>query len=604
MKKIIATILLLSCSVSAYAATESEQQNITNQQNQVIQNQRQIEHEKELQVELKQVITDQTKKEAEEKFEQDDLSYNDGKVVQNLRSIQCFRPRIITFSKNNLLTSAEEKSLSEKYLNKCLTLDWLPKFDQEVADLLSSKGYITSRSSSSQQSLIDGDMKVQVIESYIEKIIINDDNFLDKAQIKTVFGFDDLPKGGKILNIHDIEPAIERINRLSSNKATVKIIQGSAPNKSIVVIENHPKNTSRLNLYYDNIGSKTTGVRRETIALAQDNLLHLNDSFNLSRTANDFDPKNDKRYNNSTNGSWSVPFGKHIFTFSGGKNSYFFLTGSTGNVRASGFTLTKAVAMESGLIKEKTYKINSNFSLNNRDNQIFTDELRNETQSRKSTIATLAISNTLLLDSATLFLKPSYSKSLNILNAKQDDDTTAQFMPHADLNIFRFYANYAKKFVILKSKTPASYNFSFDSQMSKNHLYIIDQFSSGGFYSVRGFRQGSISGDSGFNIRNEFTINLGQLILPQISEEKKSANLARLNYFSATPFYDYGHVQNRGIANGGRLSSAGLKIGFSKQNIKASMTFAHTISRSRMLTRGYGEGDTVYFDLGTELSFF
>ncbi len=604
MKKIIATFLLLSCSVNAYAASESEQQNITNQQSQVIQNQKQIEQEKELQVELKQVVTDQTKKEATEEFEKDDLSENDGKIVQNLRSIQCFRPHTITFSKNSLLTPAEEKSLSEKYLKKCLTLDWLPKFDKEVTDLLTDKGYVTSRSNSSQQSLIDGDLQVQVIESYIEKIIINDDNFFDKAQIKTAFGFDDLPKGGKILNIHDIEPALERINRLSSSKVTVKIIQGSAPNKSIIVIENHPKNTARLNLSYDNIGSKTTGVRRETIAFAQDNLLHLNDSFNLSRTANDLDPKNDKRYNNATNGNWSVPFGQHTFTLSGGKNSYFFLTGSSGNIRASGFTITKAVAMESVLIKEKTYKINSNFSLSNRDNQIFTDELRNETQSRKSTIATLALSNTLLLNSATLFLKPSYNKSLNILNARQDDATTSRFTPHADLEIFKFYANYSRKFVILKSEVPASYNFSLDSQLSKNHLYSIDQFSSGGFYSVRGFRQGSISGDSGFNIRNEITVSLGQLILTQISDEKKSTNLAHLNYFTATPFYDYGHVQNRGTANGGRLSSAGLKIGFSKEKIKASMTLAHTISRSRMLTQGYGEGNTVYFDLGTELNFF
>ncbi len=604
MKKIIATFLLLCLSFRAYAASESEQQNIINQQSQVIQNQKQIDQEKEIQVELKQVIKEQDAKEKEEEKFEDDLSENDGKVIQNLRSIQCFRPRTITFSKNNLLTSAEEKLLSEKYLNKCYTLDWLPKFDEEVAEVLSDKGYATSRSSSSQQSLIDGHMKVQVIEGYIEKIIINDDGFFDKMQVKTAFGFDDLPKGGKVLNIHDLEPALERINRLSSNKATVKILQGSAPNKSIIVIENHPKNTARVNLSYDNIGSKNTGVRRDTISFAQDNFLKMNDIFNLSRTSNDLDSENDRRYNNATNGSWSVPFGQHNLTLSGGRNSYFFLTGSSGKTRAKGFTTTKTIALESLLFRNKKYKISSNFLFSNRDNQIFTDEERNETQSRKSSIFTASISNTFFLDSATLFLKPSFSKSLNVLNAKTDGSDVSKFSPHAEVEIFKFYANYAKKFLIPSLEIPASYNFSFDSQLARDHLYSIDQFSSGGFYSVRGFRQGSILGDSGFNIRNEVTLNLGQLILPHISAEKKSENLANLNYFSLTPFYDYGYVQNRGVSNSGRLSSSGFKIGFSKNDVYASMTCARVLSRSRMLTKNHREENTVYFDLGTQLSFF
>jgi hemolysin activation/secretion protein len=521
-----------------------------------------------------------------------------------LRSIQCFRPRTITFVQNKLLTSAEEKSLSEQYLNKCLTLDWLTKFDEEVAKILADKGYVTSRSTSSQQSLIDGNMKVQIIEGHIEKIIINDDGFFDKMQIKTAFGFDDLPRGGKVLNIHDLEPALERINRLSSNKAKVKVIQGSSPNKSIIIIENHPKNTARVNLSYDNIGSKNTGVRRDTIAFAQDNLLKMNDIFNLSRTSNDLDLENDRRYNNATNGSWSVPFGQHNLTMSGGRNSYFFLTGSSGTTRAKGFSVTKSAALESLLFRNKKYKISSNILFTNRENQIFTDEVRNETQSRKSSIATASISNTFFLDSATLFLKPSFSKSLNVLNAKTDGANVSKFTPHAEVEIFKFYANYAKKFVIPNLEIPASYNFTFDSQLAKDHLYSIDQFSSGGFYSVRGFRQGSISGDSGFNIRNEVTLNLGQLILPHINAEKKSPNLSQLNNFSLTPFYDYGHVQNRGFSNGGRLSSSGFKIAFSKNDINASMTFAHVISRSRMLTQNHREENTIYFDLGTQLSFF
>lgn len=121
--------------------------------------------------------------------------------MQNLRSIQCFRPRTISFSQNKLLTKKEEKSLSEKYLYRCFTLDWLPKFDKEVEELLHEKGYVTSRSNSDPQSLIDGEMQVEIVEGILEKIIINDDSFADKAQLLTTFGFDKLPKGGRVLKM-------------------------------------------------------------------------------------------------------------------------------------------------------------------------------------------------------------------------------------------------------------------------------------------------------------------------------------------------------------------------------------------------------------------
>ncbi len=602
MKRFIAAFLVLCWPAIAYGASESA--NIVNQQSQVIQNQKQIEHENIIRVELNQIKKEQEKQERDDDdWEEDDLSQNDGKVVQNLRSIQCFRPRQIIFSDNQLLTAEEQNSLAQKYLNKCLTLDWVTKFDKEVEALLSEKGYVTSRSQTSKKSLMRHKMQVQIIPGMLEKVIVNEDSFADKAQLFTTFGFDDLPKGGRILNIHDLEPGLERFNRLSSNHAILKIIKGSAPNQSIVVIENHAKNTAKINLSYDNIGSKNTGVRRETIGFSQDNLLHLNDVFSISRTSNDLDPKRDRRSSNVVSGGWSVPVAQHVFSLLAAKSTYSFLTGSSGTVLANGFVLTKAVNVESALYKYQRYKLNSNISFAERENQIFNDDVRNEGQSRKAVIATAALSNTFFLESGTLFLKPSYSTTLNVLNAKQDDSSVSRTTTHAEFTILKFYANYSQKFSLPYFEDPASYSFSFDSQKSQNHLYSIDQFSSGGFYSVRGFRQGSILGDSGFNIRNEFTTNLGQLILPRISSCSDAQYLAELNHFSLTPFYDYGYVETRGFHSSGRLSSGGFKISFEKKSLKASMTFAHTITSSRMMNQDQGDSNTFYFDIGTDFNF-
>ena len=143
MRKVIVSLLAwLFFATNAQAQNVSEQQqNIINQQqNQVIQNQKQFEREKELQVELKQA--DKEKKDSLEpnQWEIDNLSENDGKVIQNLRAIQCFRVRDIEFSKNRLLTKAEQNSLSQPYIGKCMTLDWIEKFSKEVTNYLIEKG--------------------------------------------------------------------------------------------------------------------------------------------------------------------------------------------------------------------------------------------------------------------------------------------------------------------------------------------------------------------------------------------------------------------------------------------------------------------------------
>jgi hemolysin activation/secretion protein len=280
------------------------------------------------------------------------------------------------------------------------------------------------------------------------------------------------------------------------------------------------------------------------------------------------------------------------------------MTGSSQTARAYGKTLTKTAGFDSILIKNKKFKISSNFNISSRYNQSFIDDVKTEASSRKASIASMSLSHMFFLKDASLFLRPSYSTSLNILDAKKDGAGLSRDSAHANFDIFKFYGNYGKKFTIPYLQTPASYAFSVDSQISKQRLYGIDQFSSGGFYSVRGFRSSSISADSGYNIRNEFSTNLGQLILPQFNSEKISKKFSYLNYLSLTPFYDYGYVRMKGDTQSGRLSGAGFKLGFVKKDFNASLTFSRAVSKSQMLLQNRNEGSIVYFNIGSELDFF
>ena len=64
----------------------------------------------------------------------------------------------------------------------------------------------------------------------------------------------------------------------------------------------------------------------------------------------------------------------------------------------------------------------------------------------------------------------------------------------------------------VRNKIPLNYTLTFNTQYSWNTLYGTDQFSIGGEYTVRGFRESTISGDNGYNIRNDIKVNLLDLV--------------------------------------------------------------------------------------------
>lgn len=599
MKKyLFVTLLFTIFPLNVYAISEQEQQNAINNQNILIQRDQQNFQEKIKEKDLQQVEKDQ--KESEEQEEDyEELKEQEGKVIQDLRALQCFRIKKIIFSENEIIEKIYEENFSKEYLGKCVSIRQISKLSKKISDHLVNEGYVTSRAEIPAQSLSEGILKINVIESYLENIAFNGENFFDRTQKFTAFGF---VKKNKILNLKKIEQGLDQVNRLSSNNATIKILPGKSERTSIIAVENNPHKRLRLNASYNNNGNELTGDKRETIGLTQDNLFWLNDNFTLSRTANDLDQTRKKNGGtNALSSSFSVPFKWYNLTLSYSKSSYFFWGGDVSRFKSSGDTATKTASLDRILLKNKKVKLSSNLALTSRYSQNFVDDVKVQVSSRKASIASLGLSNTFFLDNSTLFLKPSYSKAINILDAQKDAPNLSSNSSHAEFDMFEFYGNYAKKSQVFD--TPISYNFSFDSQVSEQTLYGIDKFSIGGISSIRGFKEGTISGDSGYNFRNEASVNFGQMILPYLSDEK-SQSLTQLNRFSISPFYDYGQVRAKNGQTSGRLSGGGFKIGFNHKNFNAALTFSRALSKSKFLGQHYSDNNAIFFNISSELGFF
>lgn len=588
MKKIITAYFLLAFSSAFAQNLDGDLQNIINQQNQILQRQNQENADFTRQKELKKLFKDKEdflRKEKERyDLEEEKFHHQDGKLLQEYSSLRCYRISEIIFSKNDLISKDKENELILPYINACLSASQIIDFTNKITNYLVDEGFVTSRAEILQQNLNDGVLQVEIIQSYLEKIIFDEDDFADKMRKFVVFGF---YKKGDLLNIKEIENAIDQVNRLNSSNARIKILPGTEKNHSIILIETFSEKPLTLNLSYNNSGSEATGQMRENVAISYDNLFNLNDVLSIQRSSNDLDEDRNNRGSSSISANLALFFKSYSLNLSYAKSEYFLYGGEVSRFKSSGETSTKTIALERDFTKSKKLKISAGISLTNRYNRNFINDIKLDTSSRKASFATLHYAQSFFFKNATLFLKPSFSKTVNIFDSQKDEIDLASNAAHSEFEIFRFYGNYQKSLNYFNRDF--SYNLIVEAQQSSKRLFGIDQFAVGGFYSVRGFQNSSISGDSGYSIKNEINIALNQVI------QKENWQLHR---FYLTPFYDYGYVRSKSGNFHGRMSGFGTKLAFWQRYFDANITYARALSTSRLITQeDFKDDEAVYFNL-------
>jgi len=605
-RKLLVILVSISSLLCNSSLAQSLDTSIANQ-NQLNQQQQQLQQQLIRQRKLDKIFKEQEELKKEKQkdkaiIEEEILSEQDGKIVQDLKFIQCFRINKISFffTKNKqIISHRQQKLLAKNYLKKCLNNEQIIELNNSVNNFLKNQGFTTSISTIPKQSLADKELELKIVEATINKIYFNENNLYDNMQKFMAFGYG---HEGEILNIRNFDIGLDQINRLASNNAVIKVVPTNKKDSSHILIENKKSKSAKVNLTYDNNGNELTGSRRETIGFSKDNLLHLNDNFYISRTANDLDVNKDIQGTKSIYSEFSVPFKRHLLTISYSNSRYYFdLEDNFGAVRSEGVTSTKTISLDSILLKNTNLKLTLNSELTSRYNRNFISNVKTEESSRKASLASIGLIATFFNQNSTFYINPSIVKAINILNARRDLPDLSATEAHAEFELYKLYTNYSKNFKALKSNM--NYRLNFDSQMSNKALYGIDQFAVGGIYSVRGFKNGSIAGDSGYNFRNELQIFLSEIIFPYASPKTTQKYSKYLNNFYITTFYDYGYARSKMGRQAGRLSGGGIKLGFTHKYFDADITFSKVISKSQYLLQDFDESKAIFFTLTGKYSF-
>ncbi|MDR1696075.1 MAG: ShlB/FhaC/HecB family hemolysin secretion/activation protein [Endomicrobium sp.] len=496
---------------------------------------------------------------------------------------------------------SEVPGISEKEINGILApyselnigAEDISDIQQKLQQLYFDAGYASARIYIDGNTIAEDILTFVIVDGYIEDIVFKRKSgrrYSGFSQSLQRFSFYPFPQGC-LLNIKDLDQGIEQMNRLQTGNAAMEILPGSKNGYSVVEVTNNAEDRFTVNFGADNSGIKSTGIYKADTSVNIDNLFMLNDNiyFNYSRN---IDGNYDNKASNSYFASLSIPFGYFTFMFSSFYSDYDTPPGiNIGSFRTDGSTNNNNASLEMVIKRSQSYKLSAGAEMAVKDtkNNVSGEEV--SVSSRKLSTASGFLTSTHYIKSGSLYTKLSYSRGLDVFDAAKNNEITGA--PKAQFDSYGLYARYSAPFEIPLIGLKSSYSASLNAQYSPDILYASEQVSIGGQSSVRGFKEGSVSGDRGGYFRNDLYWTLSSIF-------GRNGWLGLLNKTSINGFIDYGYARHEAYGQDYQLAGSGAGASFSTKYFNASFSWSRSIYNESYLE---DEGSVLYCRVEAKMSF-
>lgn len=494
----------------------------------------------------------------------------------------------IIYTKIPGISNKKIKALIKEFSNKHIGKTEIEIIQKRLQQLYLDAGYGSARIYIDANTIPQGVLTYIVKEGYIEDVVFQKPSGEKYSKFSTAlqsFSFYPLAKEA-LLNIRDLDQGLEQINRLSSSNAFMEIHPGQKDGYSVIIITNDTSKRVNLSISADNSGLENTGIYKANTSISIDNLLMLNDNFYFNYSRN-IDGNWENKTNNSYFASLTIPFGYFTFMSSVFKSDYNTPSGTSFGDKyiSDGSTQNENFNLEMVLKRSQTYKFSTGLELALKETENFIDNQKIDISSKKLTVGSAFLTGTYYLQSSMIYGKLSYYKGLEWFDAVKNfdiDDT-----PKGQFNSFSLYLQYSNFFSIPLINLPVSYILSGNGQYSNDILYGSEQTSIGGQNSVRGYKEGSVSGDSGFYLRNDLSCPISEII--GINGLWNILHDTKLSIFA-----DYGYAKNNAYKEIYQLAGGGLGMAYRTKYFNASILWSKSIYNDSNLK---DEGNVLYFNI-------
>jgi len=431
------------------------------------------------------------------------------------------------FTGNTVISNEQLKDLTSEFIGKELSYDDLKDVLRLISNFYQKYLGFWARAILPEQDINNGNIKIQIIEGRLGKVIINSDEKelnLDK-EVARKFVENKISRE-EILNIDQIENNIRNLNAIPGIQAVASLEAGQDVGETDIIVQLQNKKNISATLQADSYGSRSSGRARGTALVNFDSLLKEGEQFTIQKVhtiGSDY---------NAAAASFRIGYDGTRALLRASKIRYdlgdpFSSTNPTGNSSELSASIQKPL----GSIGSTN--LNSNFTVSESNY-----ENKNNTPSNTQKKITRAVA-ALNFNRPDNFYKGgvNYGSISGTVGDLADSSTTSR-TKNAD-------GNFSKTSLSLSRSQRVSerdiIQANFSSQYAFKNLDSAEQFSLGGPYGIRAYPNSEGQGDHGMMINLELKHGFNESL-------------------EGILFYDWGRIQlNQNTYSGWNSSNTRLK---------------------------------------------
>lgn len=391
-------------------------------------------------------------------------------------------------------------------LGRCLGGEGINLVMKRIQNALVERGFVTTRVLAEAQDLKTGTLTLTLIPGRIRAIRFTAESPARARQ------WNAFPMGpGDVLNLRDVEQALENLKRVPSAEADIQIAPSEAadarPGDSDLVVSWQQGFPLRFSLSADNSGSKASGKEQGSATVSGDHLLTLNDLFYFTYS-HDLSDSGGAHGTRGRTVHYSLPYEYWLLGFTASDYTYHqTVAGTNQSFIYSGRSRNSDIRLSRIVWRDAVSKTTLGIRGWQRASSNFIEDAEVENQRRRMAGWEVNLSERIFIRDATLDANLAYRRGTGAMNATpapeeaSGEGTSRPRLITAD-------AQYNQPFAMLGQRL--RYTLVWRAQWNDTPLVPQDRFAIGGRYTVRGFDgENLLSAERGWLVRNDLGVGLG-----------------------------------------------------------------------------------------------
>jgi hemolysin activation/secretion protein len=389
----------------------------------------------------------------------------------------------------------------QRYENQCMGPNAIRELGRRVSRRILAQGYSLTRVSVPEQDLAGQTLTFALIPGVIRAF-----RFPEPGGVNWRSAFPARP--GDLLNLRDLEQGLEQMKRLASQDVALEIVPGESLGEGDVLIRMKRGKPWRVIASADDSGARGTGKLQAGLNMALDNALGLNDLLTAGAST-DAERDGASRGTGGAHLAYALPYGYWNLALSASRYRYHQqVAGYNETFMSSGRSRELELKAQRLFQRDQSQKNSLQFRLVKRWNAAFIDDTEIVVQRRSTTMAELAWLHRHYAGQTQLDLTLAGRWGVSWLNGQADEPGREPGAPVFRYSLQTLDATLATPFSLAGQRLVHS--AALHAQTTRSALYLVDKFSIGSRYTVRGFDgETMLASERGFFVRNDIELLLG-----------------------------------------------------------------------------------------------